>query len=180
MLKKGLVQVYTGSGKGKTTAAFGLAVRAAGWGNSVFIYQFLKPPALKLGERKAVAKSKLPITVVPLDIKWNMKKSFADRKAIEKTTKKIKQLFDKITNQAKEKKYDVIILDEIVFCLSTKLVGLELIKNLIESKNKSVELILTGRGATKELIKMADLVTDMKLIKHPFEKNINARQGIEF
>jgi len=180
MLKKGLVQIYTGDGKGKTTAAFGLALRGAGWGNSVIIYQFLKPPALKLGERKAVIKSKLPIKIVPLDIKWNMKKSLQDKKTIENTAKKIKQLFDKIADQAKKKKYDIIILDEIVYCLSKKLVGLELIKNLIKSKAKSVEIILTGRGATKELIKLADLVTEMKLVKHPFDREISARKGIEF
>ncbi len=180
MLSNGLVQIYTGTGKGKTTAAFGLALRAAGWGNKVIIYQFLKPASLKLGERKAVTKSKLPITIVPLKIEWNMKKSLDDDKTVEKTRQKIARLFEKIQTQAKTEEYDIIILDEIVFCLTAKLVGLDLIKDLIESKAKQVELILTGQGASKELIKLADLVTEMKLIKHPFEKNINARKGIEF
>jgi cob(I)alamin adenosyltransferase len=180
MLTKGLVQVYTGSGKGKTTASFGLALRAAGWGNIVIIYQFLKPASLKLGERKAITKSKLPITIVPLKIEWNMKKSLADIKTFAKTTEQIKKLFETITIQAKTKEYDVIILDEIVFCLAAKLIGLELIENLIKSKAKQVEIIMTGRGATKELIKLADLVTEMKLIKHPFNRNIYARKGIEF
>jgi len=180
MLKKGLVQIYTGDGKGKTTASFGLAFRAAGWGNKVVIYQFLKPPTLKLGERKAVAKSKLPIKIVPLNIKWNMKKSLSDKKAVENTSKKINLLFEKIADEAKNKRYDVIILDEIVFCIAAKLIHLERIKNLIKSKAKSVEIILTGRGATKELIKMADLVTEMKLVKHPFDEGLSARKGIEF
>ncbi|MFA5292071.1 MAG: cob(I)yrinic acid a,c-diamide adenosyltransferase [Phycisphaerae bacterium] len=180
MAEKGLVQIYTGPGKGKTTAALGLALRASGWGKSVVIYQFLKPGDLKLGERRAIAKVNLPIKIVPVNIEWNMKKSLGDKKVIEKTLKRINQICDKIADDAKKKKYDVIILDEIVFCLSKKLVGLELIKNIIKSKQKSVEIILTGRGATRELIKLADLVTEMKEIKHPFTKNVKARKGIEF
>ncbi|HAL45964.1 MAG: hypothetical protein A2Y12_10250 [Planctomycetes bacterium GWF2_42_9] len=180
MLSKGLVQIYTGTGKGKTTASFGLALRSAGWGNKVIIYQFLKPASLKLGERKAILKSKLPIKIVPLKIEWNMRKSLADKKTFEKTATQIEKLFETITFQAKTREYDVIILDEIVFCLASKLVGLELIENLVKSKAKQVEIIMTGRGATKELIRMADLVTEMELIKHPFQKNINARKGIEF
>ncbi|MEN6385426.1 MAG: cob(I)yrinic acid a,c-diamide adenosyltransferase [Phycisphaerales bacterium] len=180
MICNGLVQVYTGKGKGKTTAAFGLALRAAGWGNKVIIYQFLKPASLKLGERKAVAKSKLPITIVPLKIEWNMQKSLADIKKIEQTKGKIHQLFEKISAQAKNHEFDVIILDEIVFCLAEKLVNIDLIKKLISEKHKQVEIILTGRNASKELIKLADLVTEMKLIKHPFDKKINARKGIEY
>jgi cob(I)alamin adenosyltransferase len=180
MLNKGLIQIYTGTGKGKTTASFGLAVRAAGWGNKVIIYQFLKPESLKLGERKAIAKSKLPIKVVPLRIEWNMRKSLADKKQIEKAREKIERLFEKIIAQAKNKEYDIIILDEIVFCLSEKLVDFDLVEKLIAEKNKQVEIVMTGRNATKGLIKLADLVTEMKLIKHPFEKKIVARKGIEY
>lgn len=176
MLKKGLVQIYTGNGKGKTTAALGLALRAAGWGKKVIIYQFLKPAALKLGERKAIAKAKLPIKIIPLDIKWNMlgkndKKLVSDK--IEKTCKEIQAV-------AKKGKYDIIILDEMVFCLSKKLGRLEWLKNIIKSKEKTVEIILTGRGAGAELIKLADLVTEMKEIKHPFRKSVKARKGIEY
>jgi cob(I)alamin adenosyltransferase len=180
MAEKGLVQIYTGSGKGKTTAALGLALRGAGWDKNVIIYQFLKPPALKLGERKAIAKAKLPIKIVPLDIKWDMKKSLSDKKAVQTAKKKIRQICDKIAAEAKKKKYDVIILDEMVFCLSKKLADIKWIKSIIKSKSKSVEIILTGRGANAELIKLADIVTEMKEIKHPFEKDIKARKGIEF
>jgi len=176
VLKKGLVQIYTGPGKGKTTAALGLALRGAGWGKKIVVYQFLKPPALKLGERKAIAKTKLPIKIVPVDIKWNMlgkndKKLVGDK--IDKTCKEIQAV-------AKKGKYDVIILDEIVFCCREKLVSLDLIKNIIKSKKSNVELIMTGRGANAELIKLADLVTEMKEIKHPFKKSIKARKGIEY
>lgn len=180
MLEKGLVHIYTGSGKGKTTAALGLALRAAGWGKNVAIYQFLKPTALKTGERKALNKITLPITIVPVDIKWNMKKSFKDKTAIENARKKIEQVCCEIADEAKQKKYDIIILDEIIFCLSKKLANIRWIKNIVKSKEPSVEIILTGRGATKELIKLADLVTEMKEIKHPFRKNVKARKGIEY
>ncbi|MDD5134670.1 MAG: cob(I)yrinic acid a,c-diamide adenosyltransferase [Phycisphaerae bacterium] len=180
MPEKGLVHIYTGAGKGKTTASLGLALRAAGWGKKVIVYQFLKPPALKLGERKAVAKSKLPIKIVPVEIKWDMKKSLSNKKTVENTAKKIEQICGKIAEEAKRKKYDIIILDEIVFCVSKKLASSAWIKNIIKSREKTVEIILTGRGATKKLIKLADLVTEMKEIKHPFKKGTKARKGIEY
>jgi cob(I)alamin adenosyltransferase len=180
MSEKGLVQIYTGDGKGKTTAAFGLAIRAAGWGKKVIIYQFLKPPAIETGERKAITQSNLPIEILPLNAEWDMRKSFEDKAAVENTRKKIEQVCEEIAAQAKQKKYDVIILDEIVFCVSKKLAQLEWLKNIIESKDDSVEIVLTGRGATNEIIEMADLVTEMKEIKHPYKKNVAGRKGIEY
>lgn len=180
MTEKGLVQIYTGNGKGKTTAAFGLAIRAAGWGKKVAIYQFLKPPSVETGERKAISQANLPIEILPIDAEWDMRKSFDDKAAVENTRNKIKQACEKITEQAKQKKYDIIILDEIVFCVSKKLAQLEWVKNIIDSKDSSVEIVLTGRGATNEIIEMADLVTEMKEIKHPYGKNVAGRKGIEF
>jgi cob(I)alamin adenosyltransferase len=176
MAEKGLVQIYTGSGKGKTTAALGLALRGAGWGKRVVIYQFLKPPALKLGERKAIVKTKLPIKIVPVDIKWNLYKKNNKAQVADKIDKTCKE----IHTVAQKGKYDLIILDEIIYCCWKKLVSLQCIKNIIKSKKDSVELVLTGRGAAKELINLADLVTEMKEIKHPFKKSIKARKGIEF
>ncbi|MCX5632582.1 MAG: cob(I)yrinic acid a,c-diamide adenosyltransferase [Phycisphaerae bacterium] len=179
MAEKGLVQIYTGSGKGKTTAALGLALRAAGWGKSVIIYQFLKPPALLLGERKAIAKSKLPIKIEAVDVEWDMPGK-KDKKTLKQVCDKIEQTCKEIQAIAKKGKYDLIILDEIIYCLSKKLVSLQCIKNIIKSKKSNVEIILTGRGATKELINLADLVTEMKEVKHPFRKNIKARKGMEY
>jgi cob(I)alamin adenosyltransferase len=180
MLEKGLIQIYTGNGKGKTTAAFGLALRAAGWGKSVVIYQLLKSSTLELGERKAVKETSLPIKIEAFDIEWDMAKSFNDKTAVENARNKISKICGKIADEAKQKKYDIIILDEIVFCLSKKLADIAWIKNIIESRDTSVEIILTGRGATDELIELADLVTEIKSIKHPFDKGIKARKGIEF
>ncbi len=180
MLKKGLVQIYTGDGKGKTTAAFGLALRAAGQGNKVLIYQFLKPPSLDIGERLALQLGAVRIRTEALDVPWDMSKSFEDEKAVARMQAAISEALERIAQTAEKRFYDVLILDEIVFCLSKDLAKLEDVKSLIDRKDPAVEIVLTGRGATKELIKMADLVTEMKNIKHPFDKGLPARRGIEF
>jgi cob(I)alamin adenosyltransferase len=180
MLEKGLVQIYTGDGKGNTTAAFGLALRAAGQGNKVLIYQFLKPPSLDIGERFALKLGAARIRVEALDIEWDMAKSFEDEKLVAQTKAAIKKALERIAETGEKKFYDVLILDEIVFCLSKGLAELEDIRNLIEKRDPAVEVVLTGRGASSELIKLADLVTEMKNIKHPFDNGVKARRGIEF
>jgi cob(I)alamin adenosyltransferase len=180
MLKKGLVQIYTGDGKGKTTAAFGLALRAAGQGNKVLIYQFLKPPSLDIGERFALELGAVRIRTEALDTPWNMSKSFEDEKAVARMQAAISEALERIAQTAEKKFYDVLILDEIVFCLSKGLAKLEDIKNIIDRRDPLVEIVMTGRGATRELIELADLVTEMKNIKHPFDKGIKARSGIEY
>ena len=180
MLEKGLVQIYTGDGKGKTTAAFGLALRAAGQGNKVLIYQFLKPPSLDIGERFALQLGAVRIRVEALDMPWDMSKSFGDEKAVIKMRTEISKTIERIAETAEKRFYDVVILDEIVFCLSKGLAKLEDIKKIIDRKDPLVEIVLTGRGATEELIALADLVTEMKNIKHPIDKGLDARRGIEF
>ena len=178
MLEKGLVQIYTGHGKGKTTAAFGLAMRAAGHGCRVLIYQFLKPASLDLGERASA--KKLGITVIALDHAWNMRYSLDDPKAVSGVQAAIKEAMAFITDKASRKAYDVIILDEIIFCANHHLAAMADIKTLIASKHPQTEIVMTGRDASSELIELADLVTEMKQIKHPYEKGINARKAIEF
>ena len=180
MLEKGLVQIYTGDGKGKTTAAFGLALRAAGQGNKVLIYQFLKPPSLDIGERFALKLGAVRIRVEALDIEWDMAKSFDDEKQVTQAKAAISETLDRLAQTAEKRFYDVLILDEIVFCLSKGLAKLEDIKNVIDKRDPTVEIVLTGRGATEELITMAELVTEMKNIKHPLNKGLSARRGIEF
>ncbi len=180
MLEKGLVQIYTGDGKGKTTAAFGLALRAAGQGNKVLIFQFLKPPSLDIGERFALQLGAVRIRVESLDVSWDMSKSFKDKKAVSQMQKAIKEVLGRIVQTAEKRFYDVLILDEIIFCLSKGLAKFEDIKSIIDKRAPGVEIVMTGRGATEELIAMADLVTEMKNIKHPFDKGTSARRGIEF
>jgi cob(I)alamin adenosyltransferase len=180
MLKKGLVQIYTGDGKGKTTAAFGLALRAAGHGNKVLIYQFLKPPSLDIGERFALRLGAVRIRVESLDIPWDMSSSFGDEEVVSGTRAAIREVLVRIAQTAEKKFYDLLILDEIVFCLSKGLAELEDIRNIVDRKDPAVEVVLTGRGATPQLMDLADLVTEMKKIKHPFDKGMPARRGIEY
>ena len=180
MLEKGLVQIYTGDGKGKTTAAFGLALRAAGQGNKVLIYQFLKPPSLDIGERFALQLGAVRIRLESLDVEWDIAKSFEDPKQVAEAKAAISQALERIAETGEKRFYDVLILDEIVFCLSKGLAKLEDIKNIIDRRDPVVEIVMTGRGATRELIELADLVTEMKNIKHPFDKGLPARRGIEF
>jgi cob(I)alamin adenosyltransferase len=180
MLEKGLVQVYTCDGKGKTTAAFGLALRAAGCGNKVLIFQFLKPPTLELGERMAIERSGLPIRVQSLEAQWHLFRSLRNEQDVAAAGAAVREALARLTELAVQRAYDVLILDEIVFCLALGLSQFEDIKRLIEQRNAGVELILTGRGATAELIELADLVTEMKKIKHPYDKGVGARRGIDY
>ncbi len=180
MLQKGLVQIYTGQGKGKTTAAFGLAMRAAGDDNKVLIYQFLKPKSLDLSERRAVEKCALDITVEALDVEWDMINSLKDKAVKAHTAKVIKIALDKIVALAAAKSYNLIILDEIVFCVNQGLADIDDIKRLLDRRDKAVEIVMTGRDAGDELIALADLVSEIKPVKHPFDKGIYARKGIEY
>jgi cob(I)alamin adenosyltransferase len=180
MLEKGLVQIYTGDGKGKTTAAFGLALRAAGAGNNVLIWQFLKSKSLDIAERKALENLQKRIKLRCINMDWKMGASLKDNETVNQMRSIISGILDQIAGQAKNRTYDVIILDEIVFCLSKKLAKFEDVKAIIENKHPKVEIVLTGRGADKKLIDIADLVTEMKKIKHPFDQNIPARRGIEY
>ena len=180
MLEKGLVQIYTGDGKGKTTAAFGLALRAAGQGNKVLIYQFLKPPSLDIGERFALQLGAVRIRIEALDVPWDMAKSLEDEQTVAEVQAAIRDVLEKIVETAEKRFYDVLILDEIIYCLSKNLANLEDVRRIIDKRAPGVEIVLTGRGASKELIEMADLVTEMKNIKHPFDKGITARRGIEY
>ena len=180
MIEKGLVEIYTGDGKGKTTAALGLALRAAGAGKKVLFYQFLKPLCIESGERQVLNQGIAGIEINCLNRPWDMAKSFENKKETEQMQLAIKAALQKIAEAATNKIYDCIILDEIVLCISKGLAQIEDIKKIIESGNQVIEIVLTGRGATRELIEIADLVTEMKNIKHPFNNGIKARKGIEY
>jgi cob(I)alamin adenosyltransferase len=109
-----------------------------------------------------------------------MSKSLEDEKAVAQMRAAISEVLERVAETAEKRFYDVLILDEILFCLSKGLAKLEDIKKIIDRRDHRVEIVLTGRGATQELIAMADLVTEMKNVKHPFDKGIKARRGIEF
>ncbi len=173
-LNSGLVQVYTGRGKGKTSAAFGLALRAIGRGLRVFIVQFIKggfdygelhsTKELKNLELRAFGRGRF-ITEEPPEVS-----------DIDSATKALR-FAQKIING---NKYDVVVLDEINVALSLGLIQTADVITLIKGKPGNVELILTGRNAPSEIIDVADLVTEMKEIKHPFKKGVPPRKGIEY
>ncbi|MBE0534465.1 MAG: cob(I)yrinic acid a,c-diamide adenosyltransferase [Phycisphaerae bacterium] len=179
MLEKGLVQIYTGDGKGKTTAALGLAMRAAGRGNRVLFYQFLKPSSLQLGERTAIERLD-NIELKAMEQAWDLRKSLHDASTTADVCRAVAETLKELTASATHRSYDVIILDEIVFCYAHKLAALDDIGTLVRTRDEHVEIVLTGRGADEPLMELADLVTEMKPIKHPFEKGITARKGIEY
>jgi cob(I)alamin adenosyltransferase len=180
MIEKGLVQIYTGKGKGKTTAALGLAFRAAGDDNKVLIYQFLKPSSLELSERKAIEKCGLDIELRSMDIEWDMLRSLKDEEVKKHTAATIKETLEKIVKMAEKKSYNVIILDELVYCHSQRLVSTDQVKELLDKRDPAVEIVMTGRDADASLIDMADLVSEINPLKHPYEKGIHARKGIEY
>ncbi len=171
---EGLVQVYTGNGKGKTTAAIGLGIRAIGHGYKVCMIQFLKPKNT-YGEHKTVKKIK------NFAIKSYGIKQFAKPGGTQILYEELsKNAFDYASKTVMSGKYDVIILDEINFATAYGYVKLEDVIRLIEQKPKNVELVLTGRDAPKEIVEKADLVTVMQETKHPYKKGIKARKGIEY
>ncbi len=180
MLERGVVQIYTGNGKGKTTAAVGQALRAAGQGLRVVIYQFLKPAAMDTGERHALAALADRIRLETVDVPWDLATSPSDPQARAAMAAAVGRAMEQAARSAEQGLCDVLILDEIVVCLAMGLTRIEDVRQLVRRRNPHVEIIMTGRGATEELTALADLVTEMRDIKHPFAKGLWARQGIEY
>lgn len=169
---KGYIQVYTGNGKGKTTAAFGQALRAAGAGLQVFIGQFVK--GMNYNEITAINKHK-NITVK----QYGLGCFIVD----EPTTNDIvaaKKGLEEMQKIIQNGDHDVIIMDEVNIALFYKLFEIDRVVELMQSKPDHVELILTGRYAPQLIIDKADLVSEMKEIKHYYQDGIEAREGIEF
>jgi len=173
-LEQGLIQVYTGNGKGKTSSAFGLALRAMGRGLKVYVIQFIKG-GFDYGELYIV--DKLP----NLKLKAFGRGKFVTEKPPNKKDVKLAvEALALAEEVVKSGEYDIVILDEINVALNLKLIHLEKVLELIRNKPAHVELVLTGRYAPKEIIEAADYVTEMKEVKHPFSKGCQARKGIEY
>jgi len=179
ILGKGLVQVYTGDGKGKTTAAFGLVWRMLGRGGKVYICQFLKPSGRVTGESILASQFASQLTFEQVEQDWNLYNSENDPQQRESMESAIAQKLEQINQIARAGKYDLMILDELVVCLEKKLACWENVKRILDERAEHVELVLTGRGASDDLIESADLVTQMEEIKHPYQQGIPARRGIE-
>jgi len=172
-LEKGLVEVYTGDGKGKTTAAIGLAMRAVGRDFKVYIGQFMKTS--DFGEHETLSKFKDKIKIEQYGSEKFHVKDEPSKEEIERA----KEGLEKIKKAIVSEDYDIVIADEICVAYHFDLLRLENLIDLVEIKPKNVELVFTGRKAPKELIEQADLVTEMKEIKHPYKQGIEARKGIE-
>ncbi|WP_038557223.1 cob(I)yrinic acid a,c-diamide adenosyltransferase [Draconibacterium orientale] len=170
---KGYTQVYTGNGKGKTTAAFGLALRAVGAGKKVFFAQFVKRKIY--AEIEAVNKFLPDITIKQYGLGCFIVKN-PTQKDIDAAQKGLAE----VTEIIQSGQYDVVILDEANIALYYELFPVKSLLETIRKKPENTELIITGRYAPQEIIDIADLVTEMKEIKHYYQNGVNARKGIEF
>jgi cob(I)alamin adenosyltransferase len=174
MLAKGYTHIYTGNGKGKTSAALGLAFRAAGSGLRTFMVQFMK--GLPTGETGAAEKTGGLITIErygstrlcrPDDGSLEEHRDYADRG------------YRRAVEVIADGKFDIVVLDEIITAVLFRLLTVDQVNALVQSKPDALELVLTGRGAPEELIRTADLVTEMKEIKHYYAAGVPPRKGIE-
>lgn len=174
-MNEGLIHIYCGDGKGKTTAAVGLAVRAAGCGIPVMIVQFLK--GKDTGELHALAK--IP-GITLLRGKASDKFTFQmDERELQQTYDENSKLLLSAVEAARAGDCGLLVLDEIMGALSTETVDADLLYSLVEGKPTGLELVLTGRNPPGWLVAAADYVSEIKKIKHPYDRGIPARRGIE-
>jgi cob(I)alamin adenosyltransferase len=172
VLEKGFIHIYTGPGKGKTTAAIGLGLRAAGAGLKVYMIQFMK--GRRYSELDAVENLQ-NFTIVQFGRDEFVSKEKPEQIDIDLAQDGFKHFKDIVKNE----KYDMIILDEINVAVDFNLIAVKDVLKIIEKKPENLELILTGRYAHPELVKIADLVTEMLEIKHPYQEGVEARKGID-
>lgn len=170
-----MIHIYTGSGKGKTTSAFGLAMRASGQGLRVIIFQFLKPKSLVTGEEISAKK----IKNIKL-VKYEQSHPIFNNRITARTGKSVKNAIIDAKKAIFSGKYDMVILDEIVNVVDQGFASKSGFLKLLKTAPKDTELILTGRGDISEIEKFADYVTVMVDKMHPFRQEVNARRGIEY
>jgi len=174
-MEQGLIEIYCGDGKGKTTACVGLTVRAAGRNFNIIFAQFLKGQSS--GELVSLAKFPnvevlrgMPIT------KFTFQMTEAEKKA---TLEGHLKLFAKIKEKISTKKIDILVLDEVIGAVNTGLFPLAALVDFLKHKPATLEVVLSGREPAKELVDLADYVSEIKMVKHPYTKGIQARLGIE-
>ncbi|TCT13789.1 cob(I)alamin adenosyltransferase [Natranaerovirga pectinivora] len=176
-MEKGYIQIYTGDGKGKTTAALGLGLRGVGNGLKVIMVQFLK--GNHTSELDSVKKLEGSFEIIQIA---GHKKFFWQLSLEEKVEykEKLQEAFKKVSMLMVSNDYDIFILDEILGALKNQMVTLEQVLELMAKKPNKMELVLTGRDCPSELIEKADLVTEMKEVKHYYSTGVKSRKGIEF
>ncbi len=174
--KRGLIHLYTGDGKGKTTAAIGLAVRAAGAGMKVVFAQFMK--GRDTSELKSLS-SLEGVTIVrnDEDLGWFKKN---DKEQADRYTQVHNNILDEIETFIMNGECDVLILDEVTYPYNYGIIDKERLQALIKDKPEELEIVLTGRNAPEFMTEAADYLTEMKCHKHPYQQGIQARYGIEF
>ena len=170
---KGLVIVNTGNGKGKTTAALGLLLRAWGRDLRVVMLQFIKPKTANWGETRAA--KKLGIEIIPLGggFTWMSEDIEKDRLLAQKGWQLCREKIE-------SGDYDIVILDEITYCFKYGWLDIEEVLTVLRNRSPDQHIIMTGRDAPAALIEFADLVTEMTEIKHPYKAGVKAQKGIEF
>ncbi|MGD8506243.1 MAG: cob(I)yrinic acid a,c-diamide adenosyltransferase [Candidatus Bathyarchaeota archaeon] len=173
-LEKGLVQVYTGDGKGKTSAAFGAALRAIGRDLKVYVIQFIKG-GFDYGELHIV--EKLPNLKLAAFGRGKFVTEVSPHEEDVELARDALELAKKVVQSGE---YDMVVLDEINVALNLRLIDVDETLQLVRNKPKHVELILTGRYAPRQIVEAADLVTEMKEVKHPFTQGAKPRKGIEY
>jgi len=172
--RTGLVQVYTGDGKGKTTAGVGLAVRARGAGMTVAFVQFVK------GGRRSGELAVLESLGISVSRPAEASTGLLGAGLNDEDRRAAAEAWEIAAGAIGSGRYDVVVLDEGCVALAHGLIDAEALFASLDARKAHVEVVITGRGATPELIQAADLVTEMRLVKHPYERGIPARRGIEF
>ncbi|MFQ5736394.1 MAG: cob(I)yrinic acid a,c-diamide adenosyltransferase [Thermodesulfobacteriota bacterium] len=178
MDRKGLVHIYTGEGKGKTTAAVGLAVRAAGQGLKVLFVQFFKEDKASSGEKEFFRRPGSGIELVRSNQRHPMFTGAGTDLGAVKAS--VLDTFTLATRKASEGGFDLLVLDEVLSAVNGGWIGLDAMTGFLDSRPPGLEVVLTGRNAPAELVQGADYVTEMLKIKHPYDTGTPARRGIEF
>lgn len=171
--RRGLLMVHTGNGKGKSTAALGVLVRASGYNMSVGMFQFIKSAEALYGEH--VAAKDLGVEIIPLGdgFTWLSDNIDADRELAERGWERVREAIE-------TEAFDVLILDELTYCITYKWLEEEQVLSTLRNRAPWMHVIVTGRNASPALIELADLVTEMHLVRHPYrEQGIGAQPGIE-
>ena len=171
-LRRGLVIVHTGTGKGKSTAAFGLALRAFGRGKTVKVYQFMKVPSARFGEHRLFEQLGMPIEGLGDGFSWKSRD-------LEHSAELARAGWARAEATMRAGEHFMVVLDEIMYPLRYGWMPLETVLACLRTRPPHVHVVLTGRNAPDELIALADTVTEMTLIKHHFKAGVPAQRGIE-
>jgi len=170
--RKGLIIVNTGNGKGKTTAALGLMFRAFGRGMKVIMLQFIKSKKNRYGEHLLAEKLGLEIRPMGDGFSWESKNIEFDKELARECWQQCREVIE-------SGKYDMVILDELTYPLNFGWLPVKNVLDVLKSRNPDMHVVITGRDAPKEIIDIADLVSEIQAVKHPFKKGIRAQLGIE-